>query len=96
MFATPAEIVRSVAEKVRGLRLEAGWSQEELARRAGIAPDTYKLFERTGQVSFERLVRAAVALGRADDIFAMFEGAEVENIDELEDASPKRKRGRSL
>lgn len=96
MFATPAEIVRSVAEKVRGLRLEAGWSQEELARRAGIAPDTYKLFERTGQVSFERLVRAAVALGRADDIVAMFEGAEVENIDELEDESPKRKRGRSL
>jgi hypothetical protein len=29
-------------------------------------------------------------------IVAMFEGAEVENIDELEDEAPKRKRGRSL
>jgi transcriptional regulator with XRE-family HTH domain len=96
MFATPAEIVRSVAGKIRVLRLEAGWSQEELARRAGIAPETYKRFERTGQVSFERLVRAAVALGRADEIAAMFERAEVESIDELADEAPKRKRGRSL
>jgi transcriptional regulator with XRE-family HTH domain len=26
------------------LRLEAGWSQKELARRAGIGPETYQRF----------------------------------------------------
>ena len=93
MSATPGEIVRAVADKMRVLRLEAGWSQEELAHRAGIAPDTYKHFERTGQVSFERLVRAAVALGRADEIEAIFE--KPESIEELEEEAPKRKRGRT-
>ena len=92
VFATLSEIVRAVDEKMRVLSLDAGRSQEELSQRAGIAPDTYTHFERTGKVSFERFVRVSVALGRADEIAALFEKPETN--EELEDEAPKRKRVR--
>ena len=42
------EIARELAHRVRERRLRRGWTQAELAKRAGVKPPTYILFERTG------------------------------------------------
>ena len=53
-------------ESFVGYRARAGYGplriREELAQRSGIAVDTLKRFEQTGQVSLERLLKVAVVL----------------------------------
>lgn len=93
IIRTPPEIAGSVAQRVRELRLRRGWTQAEIAERAGISRLTYRAFERTGKISLERLLSIAIALGRAgewDDVFALHpEGT----LDDLDVARPGRKRG---
>lgn len=83
-----------LVRRIRELRLERAWTQAELAGRAGISPATYQLFERTGKISFERLVRVAVALGRGGEIERLFEPEPIRSIDDLAGPRPGRKRGR--
>jgi transcriptional regulator with XRE-family HTH domain len=71
---TPGEIGRMLASRVRAMRLQRGWTQQELAERAGLTLATYRRFERTGRIALERLLRIAVILdARAgfDELFAM-------------------------
>jgi transcriptional regulator with XRE-family HTH domain len=58
---------RALAERIRALRLREGWSQVELARRAGVNPITYALFERTGRIALERLLKVFAVLRRLDE-----------------------------
>jgi len=53
-----------LGEKVKALRLAAGWKRVTLARRAGVTESSLKRFERTGKASLELVLRAAFALGR--------------------------------
>ena len=47
---TEMEVALELAARVRTTRLQLGWSQDELARRAGLRPSTYRLFEQTGRI----------------------------------------------
>lgn len=70
---TSREISVSLAERIKALRLEHDWTQQELAERAGITFATYRAFERTGRISLERLVKIATvldALAGFDQLFA--------------------------
>ncbi|HET7228879.1 MAG TPA: helix-turn-helix transcriptional regulator [Longimicrobium sp.] len=89
---TPAEILEEIAERARALRLERGWSQAELARRAGINVETLRRFERTGKIALERLVMLAVVLGAVQPLGQLFPRPPVRTLDDLErrDALPKR------
>ncbi|MGQ0562509.1 MAG: helix-turn-helix domain-containing protein [Gemmatimonadota bacterium] len=91
---TPADIVRMVAERVRALRLERGWSQQELAQRSGIAFETYKRFERSGQISLERLAKIATVLDALRGFDELFRPAVARGLEDLErrTAKPARKR----
>jgi transcriptional regulator with XRE-family HTH domain len=71
---TPSDIARSLAGRVRTLRLQRGWTQQEIAERSGLTLATYRRFERTGRISLERLLRIAVVLdaqGRFAQLFAI-------------------------
>jgi transcriptional regulator with XRE-family HTH domain len=57
-----------LARRVRELRLREGWSQVELARRAGVNPLTYALFERSGRIALERLLKVLAVLRRLSDL----------------------------
>jgi transcriptional regulator with XRE-family HTH domain len=59
---------RDLAGRVRELRLREGWSQVELARRAGVNSITYALFERSGRIALERLLKVLAVLRRLSDI----------------------------
>lgn len=84
-----------LARRVKALRLERGWTQQEIADRSGIALATYRQFERSGRVSLERLLRLAVILDAQAGFDSLFTRPAARSLSELEDEDrPRRKRGR--
>ena len=90
---TPREIAVQIAERIRDDRLSRGWTQAQLSERAGISPMTYRLFERTGRISLERLLAIASALGRTTEWEVLFRSRAAQSLDELDPARPLRRRG---
>lgn len=64
---TELEVARELAARIRDARLQLSWSQNELARRAGLRPATYRLFEQTGQIALIRLLRVLSILDHLQD-----------------------------
>ena len=90
---TELEVTRELAGRVRTLRLQLGWSQDELSRRAGLRPATYRLFEQTGRIALLRLLHVLSVLGRlgdADQVCVL--GDAPRSLAEI--SAPKRQRGR--
>jgi transcriptional regulator with XRE-family HTH domain len=94
-FVSPPEIARKVAERVREQRLARGWTQAEIAERAGVSAPTYILFERTGRIAFLRLIRVFTTLGLEAQLEALAASPQIaaRSIDEI--TAPKRIRGRA-
>lgn len=93
---TPGEVSKLLAERVKALRIARGWTQEEMAERAGIKLSTYRVFERTGRVSLRRLLDIALVLDALDGFDQVFAQMPATSLDALErlDAAGRRKRGR--
>jgi HTH-type transcriptional regulator / antitoxin HipB len=92
---TSREISRTLAGRIRTLRLERGWTQQETAERAGLALGTYRLFERTGRISLERLLKLAVIFDAQAGFDHLFAVAPARSLAELERLDrPARKRGK--
>ena len=93
---TPGEVARVLAARVKRLRIARGWTQEEMAGRAGIRLSTYRLFERTGEVSLKRLLNIALVLDALDGFDRVFPQIAATSLDALErlDEAGRRKRGR--
>ena len=94
---TPAEVALDLADRVHTSRLARGWTQAELARRAGVALSTLKMFEHQGRISLDRLLRIAAALDDLESFRKLFEPPRATSLDELEARSTvvTRKYGRS-
>ena len=93
---TGREIAATIAGRARVLRLDRGWTQQEIADRAGVTLASYRRFERTGSISLDRLLKVAVALGAyggLDQFFAPPPAATLAELERLE-AAESRKRGR--
>ncbi len=87
----PNQLIRTVGERLRRLRLSKGWTQEELAERSGLAVSTLKLLESKGQCSFQRLARVAVALGVDSALRNLFaDTGPAESIEAVKLATRKR------
>jgi transcriptional regulator with XRE-family HTH domain len=96
ILKTPQEIALELAQRVKKLRLDRVWTQEELAGRAGIALATYQYFERSGRISLERLLKLALVLDARDGFEGLFSSPELDSLEELERLSEShtRRRGR--
>lgn len=94
LYSSVPEMCRAVAERVKTLRLAQELTQSELARRSDVALATLRYFERTGRISFERLLRLAVTLRALDAFDALFALPEVRSLAQLEARMVKRKHGR--
>lgn len=90
---TPKEIAIRIAERIREDRLVRRWTQARLAERAGIPLPTYRLFERTGQISLERLLSIASVMGRTTEWDDLFRPRVAKSLDELDPIRPVRRRG---
>ena len=93
---TPLEIRRALARRVKALRLERGWTQQEVAERAGLALATYRIFERSGRISLDRLLKLALIFEARSGFDQLFAPKPVRSLAELEQRveRPSRKRGK--
>jgi transcriptional regulator with XRE-family HTH domain len=92
---TPRELSLAMAARIRALRLERGWTQQELADRAGIAFATYRAFERAGRISLERLLKIATVLDALAGFDQLFTPPPARSLSELavRNHGMSRKRG---
>lgn len=88
------EIAINLASRVRERRLSRGWTQDEMAQRAGMKTPTYVLFERTGRIALTRLLKIFEVLGWLDAFDQLGRGQDFSgaSLDDL--TQPERKRGR--
>jgi transcriptional regulator with XRE-family HTH domain len=93
---TPEQVSRTLAARVKALRLAKGWKQITLARRSGVSLASLRRFEESGRISLQSLLELAFALNRLDEFDALLKPPRASSLAELEAAAerPARKRGR--
>ena len=69
---TPPELATHIAKRITALRLQKTWTRQVLAKKAQVNVHTLKHFERTGQISLERLISIAYALECESEMFRLF------------------------
>lgn len=89
---TAAEVARELAQRLRRLRLDLGWSQVEIASRAAMTLASYKRFERTGEIALSSLLRVAMVTGQMAKLEGLFQAPEFRTLDEAIAQVPKRQR----
>ncbi|MHC1550883.1 helix-turn-helix domain-containing protein [Phyllobacterium sp. K27] len=89
---SPDRILKDVARKEKQRRLDANLTQQGLADRSGVPLGTLKLFERTGKISFETLLKIAFALSCEEEFSLLFPAPSKLTIDDVI-AKPTRQRG---
>ena len=91
-FDTPLDICLSTAKKTVARRKALRITQKELAGMTGVSFASVRRFETTGKISFESLVRIAIALDMKDDVKNLFLERKVyHSIQEvIEEANQKR------
>lgn len=94
---TAKELAQEIAKRLTAMRLQHAWTREDLAKRSGINIYTLKHFERTGQISLERLIALCEQLDILSDFERAFKPRARVNIDDWQVPQPQqqlRKRGR--
>lgn len=91
---SPTEVASELALRVRERRLQRAWTQDEIARRAGIKPATYVLFERTGRIALIRLLKVLEVLELLEEFDRVGRGQDLAGISLDELTKPERQRGR--
>jgi transcriptional regulator with XRE-family HTH domain len=86
------EVLAELAGMVRVQRLNRGWTQAEMARRAGLKLPTYIVFERSGRISLLRFLKVLDVLDLMADIGEL---GRIKNLSDftLADLKQERKRG---
>ncbi len=72
MMATAPEICAELGHRLRARRMMQGWSQVELAQRAGLSSGTIKNLESKGQASLTSFIQIVAALGLSNDLGELF------------------------
>lgn len=95
-LATPEQVGKTLAGRIKELRLARGWKQATLAQRSGVSLASLRRFEESGRVSLQNLLDLAFALNRLDDFDALFQAPRASSLAELEAGEKRtaRKRGR--
>ena len=87
------EIARGLAQRVRERRLRRGWTQAELAQRAGVRTATYILFERSGRIAVIRLLKILDVLDLASEFDHIGRQEDLTGMTLAQITQPERKRG---
>jgi len=95
IILSPTEIMETIAQRFKALRLHHNWTRVSLAERSGVNENTIKRFENSGQITMANLLRLAVAMDAQQEFLDLFPVPEVQSIAELEKQSHQRKRASS-
>jgi len=88
------ELCIELAKRLTAIRLQKAWTRDTLAKEASVNVHSLKRFERTGQVSLERLIAIAKALDvhlEVERLFKPRHRIDVQNWAAI--TAPARKRG---
>lgn len=95
MDSEAKQIAHQLAKRLTTIRLQRAWTRETLAEHSGVNVYTLKRFERTGQISLERLVLLCSALDVCDELIRLFKPRQRINVDEWKaQTRPVRQRGK--
>ena len=93
----PKDACLELAKRLTSLRLQKTWTREMLAQTASINIHSLKRFERTGQISLERLIAICQALNVHQEMERLFkprQRVDIENWQPIMQSMRKRgKRG---
>ena len=92
-MTSPAEVVRGLSERMKRRRIDVGLTQREVAARAGVSYGALRLFEATGKISLEALVKIAFILECEAEFESLFPPRPPKTIDDVVDR-PVRQRAR--
>lgn len=87
------ELATDLASRLRTRRLRRGWTQAEIARRAGLKEPTYVLFERTGRISLLRLLKILDVLELSGEFEKIGAQEDLHGLTMDDIVKPQRKRG---
>ena len=94
-FATPNNVAKQIAARVKARRLELNLTQEGMATRAGVKFATYRRFEQTGEISLKGLLQIGFALNALHDFDTLFAQRQYQSLaDVLNEQNVTRKRGK--
>jgi transcriptional regulator with XRE-family HTH domain len=88
------QVAADLAARIRARRLLRGWTQAELARRAGLKVATFVLFERTGRISLLRLLKVLDVFGVMEEVDRIAREPDLSNGTLGDLMKPTRQRGR--
>jgi transcriptional regulator with XRE-family HTH domain len=92
-MSSPAEVMSELSERAKRRRIDSNLTQRDLAARAGVSYSSLRLFEDTGKISLEALVKIAFVLGAEVEFALLFPSQAPKTIDDVVDR-PLRKRVR--
>jgi transcriptional regulator with XRE-family HTH domain len=90
-LATTPEIRKELCNRLRVQRIAQGWSQLDLAKRAGVSGGTVKNLENKGQATLDSFIHILCALGLADECAELFKIKPL-SISAMEKAETQRQR----
>ena len=91
---SPKDICKDISGRVKARRLELNLTQCGLANRAGVNIETYRKFERIGEISLLNLVKLALAMDMSNEFNVLFSQHQFQTLDDLlEQNESTRKRG---
>lgn len=90
-MSSPVEVIRDLADRMKRRRIQQGLTQRELAARSNVSYGSLRLFEETGKISLESLVKIAFALEAEAGIRTAVSGRPPQNIDDVIDRPLKQR-----
>lgn len=81
----PGQAKLDVALREKERRKRLGYTQAQLAKKAGVSLGSLRRFEQTGDISFASLVSLSYALGCQDELAHLFEKPAYTSIQEVLD-----------
>lgn len=78
------EIAMEVAASMRKRRIEKNITRKQLAVESGVATANLTRFEQKGKISFENLIKIAIALGYTSEVRSIFSTPKYATMEELE------------
>lgn len=94
-ISTPKSIMQNLKDKFKQKRLSLNLTQEGLSNKSGVSLGSIKRFEKSGEISFESLLKVALVLNCLDDFknIANKKDEQYETMDDLLKIKPLKKRG---
>lgn len=90
-LSSPEDVIQGLAHRMKRRRIECGLTQRELATRSNVSYGSLRLFEASGKISLESLVKLAFALQAEAEFEHLFLSQPPQTIDDVVDRPLKQR-----